>query len=82
MAAGDDKYEGIAKVLTEHGFHVEQYQADSEPSQALYLKTRSGPSIAVTVPLDCSAIPDVAIRQIMETARVPEPEYRHLLKST
>lgn len=79
-SGGDPKYDSIADILTAQGFKVISMQGEGPPSQMLFIKERTGPPILVTAPVDCSEIPDAAIRRIMETAQVSEPEYRHLLK--
>lgn len=81
MPNGDPKYDGIVEILRAHEFGLENIQTGREPSQVLFIKQRPGSPLVVTVPMDCTRVPDATIRQIMQTAQVSEPEYRHLLNT-
>lgn len=79
MPNGDPKHDSIVDILISHGFALENIQVDTDPPLELFIKPRPGSPFVVTVPMDCTGLPDESLKTMMLTAQVPEPEYRHLL---
>lgn len=75
MAASFDE---VAAVLRAASFIQDNILVASQRN-ALFIKKVAQRMIPVTVPTDCDPIPNSVIRQIMETAGIPEGDYASLL---